>query len=59
MLQLAEVVGIGPLAINDIEHCTNCDIGLIEGGVCNSENVHVLREFEKLQDSGAVGALRY
>ena len=24
-----------------------CDIGLIEGGVCNAENVHVLREFRR------------
>lgn len=24
-----------------------CDIGLIEGGLCNAENVHVLREFRK------------
>jgi NAD-reducing hydrogenase small subunit len=23
----------------------HCDIGLIEGGLCNAENVHVLREF--------------
>ena len=22
-----------------------CDIGIVEGGVCNAENVHVLREF--------------
>jgi len=29
----------------DIKHCGSCDIGLIEGGVCNAENVHVLREF--------------
>lgn len=29
----------------DITHCGPCDIGLIEGGVCNAENVHVLREF--------------
>jgi len=47
MLQLAEVVEFGRSPINDIEHCTDCDIGLIEGGVCNSENVHVLREFRK------------
>lgn len=45
MLQLAEVVEFDRSPITDIEHCTNCDIGLIEGGVCNSENVHVLREF--------------
>ena len=25
----------------------DCDIGLIEGGLCNAENVHVLREFRK------------
>ena len=29
----------------DIKHCGPCDIGLIEGGICNAENVHVLREF--------------
>lgn len=29
----------------DIKHCEPSDIGLIEGGVCNAENVHVLREF--------------
>lgn len=45
MLQLAELVEFDRSPITDIEHCTNCDIGLIEGGVCNSENVHTLREF--------------
>jgi NAD-reducing hydrogenase small subunit len=30
--------------LTDIKHCGPCDIALIEGGVCNSENVHVLRE---------------
>jgi len=45
MLQLAEHVEFDRSPITDIEHCTNCDIGLIEGGVCNSENVHTLREF--------------
>ena len=47
LLQLAEVVEFDRSPITDIEHCTHCDIGLIEGGVCNSENVHVLREFRK------------
>ena len=47
MVQLAEAVEFDRSPITDIEHCTNCDIGLIEGGVCNSENVHVLREFRK------------
>lgn len=31
----------------DIKHCGPCDIGLVEGGICNEENVHVLREFRK------------
>lgn len=45
MLELAELVEFNRTPITDIKHCSNCDIGLIEGGVCNSENVHVLREF--------------
>lgn len=47
LLTLVEHVEFDRSPITDIEHCTNCDIGLIEGGVCNSENVHVLREFRK------------
>ena len=31
----------------DIKHVGKCDIGLIEGGLCNAENVHVLREFRR------------
>ena len=33
--------------LTDIKHCGPCDLGLIEGGVCNAENVEVLREFRK------------
>ncbi|MDY0014109.1 MAG: NADP oxidoreductase [Rhodocyclaceae bacterium] len=33
--------------LTDIKTCGPCDVGLIEGGVCNAENVHVLREFRK------------
>jgi NAD-reducing hydrogenase small subunit len=31
--------------LTDLKHCGACDIGLVEGGLCNAENVHVLREF--------------
>ncbi|PKO55625.1 MAG: NADP oxidoreductase [Betaproteobacteria bacterium HGW-Betaproteobacteria-21] len=31
----------------DIKEAGECDIGLIEGGLCNAENVHVLREFRR------------
>ena len=47
LIPLAELIEFDRSPLTDIEHCTNCDIGLIEGGVCNSENVHVLREFRK------------
>lgn len=45
LLQLAEVAEFDRSPLTDIEHCQQADIGLVEGGVCNSENVHVLREF--------------
>jgi NAD-reducing hydrogenase small subunit len=45
LLELAEAVEFNRSPITDIKHCGPCDIGLIEGGVCNAENVHVLREF--------------
>jgi len=47
LLQLLEHVEFDRSPINDIKHCGPCDIGLIEGGVCNAENVHVLREFRR------------
>ncbi|MDF1583068.1 MAG: NADP oxidoreductase [Methyloprofundus sp.] len=47
MLELAQHVEFDRSPLTDIEHCGPCDIGLIEGGVCNSENVHTLREFRK------------
>jgi NAD-reducing hydrogenase small subunit len=45
MVQLADLVEFNRSPITDIKHCAPCDIGLIEGGVCNAENVQVLREF--------------
>jgi NAD-reducing hydrogenase small subunit len=45
LLGLLELVEFDRSPLTDIKHCGPCDIGLIEGGVCNSENVHVLREF--------------
>ncbi len=42
---LLEQVELDRSPLTDIKHCGPCDIGLIEGGVCNAENVQVLREF--------------
>lgn len=45
LFALAERVAFNRSPLTDIKHCGPCDIGLIEGGLCNAENVHVLREF--------------
>lgn len=47
LLELVELVEFDRSPLTDIKHCGPCDIGIIEGGVCNAENVHVLREFRK------------
>jgi NAD-reducing hydrogenase small subunit len=45
LLQLLELVEFDRSPLTDIKTVGHCDIGLIEGGLCNTENVHVLREF--------------
>jgi len=48
ILDLVELVEFNKSPIDDIKKFTKqCDIGLIEGGCCNSENVHVLKDFRK------------
>jgi NAD-reducing hydrogenase small subunit len=42
---LLEHVELDRSPLTDVKVCGECDIGLVEGGVCNAENVHVLREF--------------
>jgi len=46
LFELATFAEFDRSPLTDIKHCSpGVDIGLIEGGVCNAENVHVLREF--------------
>lgn len=45
LFPLLEQIEFDRTPLTDIKHCGPCDIGLIEGGICNAENVHVLREF--------------
>jgi NAD-reducing hydrogenase small subunit len=45
LFDLLPLVEFDRTPLTDIKHCGPCDIGLVEGGVCNAENVHVLREF--------------
>ncbi|PTN11139.1 NADP oxidoreductase [Nitrosomonas aestuarii] len=45
LVQLNERIEFNRSPLTDIKHCGPSDIGLIEGGVCNADNVRVLREF--------------
>jgi NAD-reducing hydrogenase small subunit len=45
LFTLVEHVRFDRSPFTDLKHCGDCDVGLIEGGLCNAENVHVLREF--------------
>ncbi len=48
ILQLIDLVDFNKSPVDDIKEFTQeCDIGLIEGGCCNHENVHVLKDFRK------------
>ena len=48
ILDLIELVEFNKSPVDDIKTFTKeCDIGLIEGGCCNSENIEVLKEFRK------------
>ncbi len=69
ILQLAELVEFDRSPINDYkEFQARCLVGLIEGGCCNEENVHLLEQFRKNCDvliglgdcamSGGIPAMR-
>jgi NAD-reducing hydrogenase small subunit len=69
ILELAELVEFDRSPINDYKEFTGrCAVGIVEGGCCNEENVHVLEAFRKNCDvlvslgdcaiNGGVPALR-
>jgi len=48
ILDVIELVEFNKSPLTDIKKFTErCDIGLIEGGCCNTDNIEVLREFRK------------
>jgi len=48
LLDLLKLVEFDRSPFNDLKHFTgHCDIGLIEGGCCNEENIHTLRDFRR------------
>ena len=57
LIQLLELIELDSSPLTDIKQCGPCDVGLIEGGLCNAENVHKLRQFrERCTTLVAVGA---
>ena len=47
LFALLEKVEFDRSPITDIKTVGDCDLGNIEGGVCNAENIEVLREFRR------------
>jgi NAD-reducing hydrogenase small subunit len=47
LVPLLEHIEFDASPLTDIKHPHSCDIGLVEGGLCNAENVHKLREMRK------------
>ena len=47
LVGLADKVEFDRSPFTDIKTVKDCDVGLVEGGVCNAENVEVLREFRE------------
>jgi NAD-reducing hydrogenase small subunit len=45
LAEIATQVRFDRSPLTDIKILGDCDVGLIEGGVCNAENVETLREF--------------
>ena len=47
LFELLEHVEFDRSPFNDVKQLGSCDVGFVEGGVCNAENVHVLRAFRR------------
>lgn len=48
ILELIKLVEFDRSPLNDLKKFTQrCDVGLIEGGCCNEENIHTLQEFRR------------
>jgi NAD-reducing hydrogenase small subunit len=44
---LLELIALDRSPLTDIKELGECDVGIIEGGLCNAENIHVLHEFRR------------
>jgi [NiFe] hydrogenase diaphorase moiety small subunit len=51
LLDMVELVSFDKSPLTDFKHFTSrCHLGIIEGGVCNSENIETLRKFREQCD---------
>ncbi|MCG6863040.1 MAG: NADP oxidoreductase, partial [Chromatiaceae bacterium] len=47
IMELVDLVELDRTPLTDIKQVGACDLGIIEGGVANAENVEVLQEFRR------------
>ena len=47
LFDLLDLIEFDRTPLTDIKVLGKCDVGIVEGGLCNAENVHVLREFRR------------
>lgn len=47
LFELLERVEFDRTPLGDVKDIGPCDIGFVEGGVCNAENMHVLKAFRR------------
>ncbi len=47
LIDLVELIEFNRTPLTDIKQVKDCDIGIIEGAVANSENVEVLQQFRR------------
>ena len=47
LIDLLDVIELDASPLTDIKHPHACDVGIVEGGLCNADNVRVLREMRK------------
>lgn len=51
VLDVAELVSFDKSPVTDLKKFTGrCDLGIVEGGCCNSDNIEVLRTFREMCD---------
>ena len=56
LVELSKLVEFTASPITDIKRPPKVDVALIEGAVCNEENMHTLKEFRAQRESSSIGS---